>query len=174
MNKRIWLLRAGKLLVALASVAVLAVFLDYAIDFRPPGIHSSYRFPLKALPFDQPIWLQQDNLRVLVVRRSQPVISALQSQTEALQDPDSSASRQPDFARNRLRSSSDEYFVAYATGTDMGCPLISYTSDTVKEACGAATYDFAGRARSGQNRFQNLRVPDYNFNLDFTLLTIRP
>jgi ubiquinol-cytochrome c reductase iron-sulfur subunit len=168
------LLRAVKLFLGLLGLALIFVLVDFSVDIRPSEIHSSYRFTIAEIPFDQPVWLQQENLRILLIRRSPGIVAALKQQTENLQNSRSNFSRQPDFARNPLRSRGEVYFVAYGTGTDLGCPLESDREYSLRESCGTARYDFAGRAIVGQNQFQNLAIPDYNFSDDFKLLTIRP
>ena len=154
--------------------AIVYVSLDFLIDFRPVQVHSSYRFTLKAIPFDQPQWLQQDNLTVLLIKRSEATIERLQRPGEDLQDQDSKKSEQPDYAMNSLRSRYPTYFISYANGTDFGCLLELESSHLLAEICGKAKYDFAGRALISNNRFQNLTIPDYNFNDDFSILTIKP
>jgi hypothetical protein len=72
-----------------------------------------------------------------------------------------------------LRSRYDHYFVSYAVGTDLGCPLRLLPS-TVREICGSADYDFAGRALKGANQFPNLSIPDYNFANNFSTLIVKP
>ncbi len=173
-NRRIAKLRIVKILFAILALAVLYVLLDFMVDIRPPNIHSSYHFTLKDLPVDQPLWLRQDNLTILLVRRSSQMIRALEQSLENLQDPQSDSSRQPVFARNLLRSRHEAYFVAYGGGTDLGCPLKLVSQYRVGESCGTAQYDFAGRAIVGQNRFQNLTIPDYTFSHDFSVLTVNP
>ena len=174
MNKRQLLVRLTKWLTTLLVVALLFVVTDYTFDIRPSTIQSSYRFTPGQVPVDRPVWLQQDNLRILLVRRSDRLIAILNQAAVDLQDPGSNSSRQPDFARNRLRSRHAGYFVAYAIGTDYGCPLVAGSEYSVRESCGEASYDFAGRALRAQNQFQNLVIPDYNFNHDFSVLTINP
>jgi hypothetical protein len=153
--------------------AILYVLLDFAIDVRPPQVQSSYQFRLRDLVVDQARILRQDNLSILVIRRSPALISRLEQATANLQDPESRLSRQPGFAENALRSGQPEIFVSYAIGTDLGCPLRVDGSELV-EICGKARYDFAGRALRGDGEFQNLGIPDYNFSDDFNTLTIRP
>jgi len=174
LNKRQLLVRATQWAMTLLAIALLFVVIDYTIDLKPSTIHSSYRFTLGQIPFDRPVWLQQDNLRILLVRRSDRLIAMLDQPAVDLQDPESSSSRQPDYAQNRLRSRDAKYFVAYATGTDYGCPLVLDNEYIVRESCSKARYDFAGRALRSQNQFQNLAVPDYNFNHDFSVLTVNP
>ncbi len=155
-------------------LAFMYVSLDYLIDFRPSNIHASYRFSLRNLTIDQPLWLRQDNLIIVVIYRSTRLIEALSQADALLQDPDSKSSRQPQYAKNRLRSRHQAYFVAYGRGTDLECPLRAGNGLILRESCGPAQYDFAGRALTGKNQFQNLRIPDYTFSNDFTILTVNP
>ena len=155
------------------GAALVFVFIDFAIDLRPPRVHSSYQFKLAALPQDQPRILRQDNLSVLVIRRSAKTIAALGQGLSRLQDPESKRSHQPEFATNPLRSRYPEYFVAYAIGTDLGCSL-KVDVFTVNESCSQARYDFAGRALRGDNKFLNLAVPEYTFSDNFKILTVTP
>jgi Rieske Fe-S protein len=157
----------------LGGLSVLYVLLDFAIDFRPSNVQSSYRFKLGELESDEVKFLRQDNLSILVMRRSAATRAALMRVEVPLQDPDSRYSHQPDDASNPLRSRHAEYFVSYAVGTDLGCPLKVLASG-FQESCSNARYDFAGRALEGNKRFQNLSIPDYNFDSDFSSLTIYP
>ena len=174
MNNRLVLLRSIKYLLGLLVFALIFVLVDFTVDIRPAEIHSSYRFTLPPTPLDKPVWLRQDNLTVLLIRRSKPLIEALKNSSNKLQDADSDSSRQPDYAKNSLRSRNEQYFVAYGLGTDLGCPLKSDAGNTLRETCGSASYDYAGRAIDGKTRFLNLRIPDYNFNRDFSVLIVRP
>ena len=143
------------------------------VDIRPASIDASYQFRLPALEPDKPVILQQDNLSIVVLLRSGELINALRGDIDRLQDPESSDSRQPDFAANRLRSRDPEYFVSYAIGTDLGC-VIEVEAAALVESCGPARYDFAGRSLIGERDYRNLAIPDYNFSDDFQTLTIRP
>jgi ubiquinol-cytochrome c reductase iron-sulfur subunit len=146
---------------------------DFMIDWRPAAIQSSYRFEVGELETDEVKILRQDNLSILVMRRSAATLAALMRQGAPLQDPDSRFSHQPDDADNPLRSRHAEYFVSYAVGTDLGCALEVLDSG-FRESCGGAHYDFAGRALEGGGKFQNLSIPDYNFTDNFSILTIYP
>ncbi|MCP4767492.1 MAG: hypothetical protein GY875_14600 [Gammaproteobacteria bacterium] len=157
----------------LGGLAVLYVLLDFTIDLRPSTIQSSYRFNVGELAADEVRILRQDNLSILVMRRSAATVTALMQEGSPLQDPDSRYSHQPDDADNPLRSRHSEYFVSYAVGTDLGCALTVLESG-LREGCGSARYDFAGRALEGANKFQNLSIPDYNFSNNFSTLIINP
>ena len=119
--------------------------------------------------------LRQDNLTILLIKRSEATIqSLLASSQHSLQDPASEHSSQPSYAVNYLRSSDSKYFVSYGIGTHLACPLDIKGLGLIEEVCSDAQYDFAGRAISSKNRFQNLSIPDYNFSEDYKILTIRP
>jgi len=155
------------------GAAVIYVLLDFSFDLRPPRVQSSYHFSLGEFPPDQPRILRQDNLAILVIRRSRETIARLEQEDDSLQDPLSRRSNQPVYAANSLRSRQPEWFVSYAVGTDLGCSLEVLPGE-LREICGAARYDFAGRALDGDKTFRNLPIPDYNFTGDFSSLTIRP
>ena len=174
MNKRLVLLRVTKYLLGLLALAMLFVLVDFSIDVRPPAIHSSYRFALPQIFPDQPVWLIQDNLTVLLIHRSKRVIEDIRKRKKDLQDANSNLSRQPVYTKNTLRSRDERYFVAYGLGTDLGCPLKQDIEHTLRESCGTARYDYAGRAIVGNSRFLNLRIPDYTFNQTFSVLTVNP
>jgi len=155
------------------GLAVVYVALDFMIDVRPSTIQSSYRFSVGELALDEVKIVRQDNLLILVVRRSPATIASLQAASAQLQDPQSENSNQPEYARNSLRSRHPQYFVSYAFGTDLGCAL-KLLELTLQEACSKARYDLAGRALKGENTFSNLSIPDYNFTNNFSILTIKP
>ena len=174
LTKRALLLKLTKYLTGIVICGLLFVLADYAIDFRPKNVRANYRFAIKnsEISFDTPVWLRQDNLNILLIKRSAKLRHELRQTKKKLQDIESDSSRQPSYAKNILRSRDEMYFVSYAIGTDLTCPLELKENQLLKEICGSASYDFAGRALSGKNQFQNLAIPDYNFNDDFSLLTI--
>ena len=172
-SNRNFLRRAVRILSVIALLALAFVFFDFAIDLRPPSVHSSYRFELSGLVTDEIRILRQDNLSILVIRRSADSIARLKRERDGLQDPDSADSKQPQYADNDLRSRHPQYFVSYAIGTDLGCALVA-DAGQLREVCGNARYDFVGRALAGARKFRNLPIPDYNFAGDFSSLTVRP
>ena len=174
LNNRLVLLRATKYLIALLALALLFVFVDFVVDVRPPAIHAHYRFNINKIPLDQPVWLRQDNLSILLIHRSKHLIAELAKGSKDLQDPDSISSSQPSYAKNTLRSKFSQYFVSFSLGTDLGCLLKEEGLHTVRESCGTARYDYAGRAIRGKNRFLNLRIPDYTFSQDLNVLIVNP
>jgi ubiquinol-cytochrome c reductase iron-sulfur subunit len=167
------LVRSFRLALFILLAAIAWVLLDFMIDLRPSSIQSSYRFEVPELAPDEVRILRRDNLAIVLARRSPASIAALRQASANLQDPDSRDSRQPEYARNPLRSRHPQYFVSYAFGTDLGCGL-TVEPPGLREICGSARYDLAGRALAGAKRFSNLPIPDYNFDADFKRLTINP
>ena len=167
------LVRGVKVSSAVIGFAALFVIFDYLFDLRPPGALSSYQFNLHKMPVNEPVYLRQDNFTVVVIHRSDEMMRKLRQSGLELQDAESSLSRQPEYAKNELRSRYPEYYVSYAMGTDLGCPLRTIEKQ-LQETCSNARYDFAGRALQGDNQYQNLRIPNYYFSNDFKTLTIKP
>jgi hypothetical protein len=174
LTKRALLSRLTKYLIGISIFSLLFVLVDFSVDLRPKSVQASYYFTItqSEIAFDNPVWLQQDNLSILLIKRSTNLKNQLSNTINNLQDIESDSSRQPAYAKNALRSRDETYFVSYALGTDFTCPLELIENQILKEICGAARYDFAGRALSGNNQFQNLSIPDYNFSNDFSRLTI--
>jgi len=167
------LVRVFKLASVILLAAIAWVLLDFMIDLRPSSIQSSYRFQVPELAPDEVRILRRDNLAIVLAHRSAASIAALRQATTNLQDPESRDSRQPEYARNALRSRHPQFFVSYAYGTDLGCGL-TVEPPGLREICGNARYDLAGRALEGASRFSNLPIPDYNFDAEFKRLTINP
>ena len=174
LDQRVLLLRLFKYFSVAILIVVIAVLVDFSIDIRPSTIQSSYRFTIRDISYDQPQRLQQDNLSILLIKRSEATIKKLQLGDEGLQDLLSNESQQPNFAQPPLRSRYPEFFVSYGNGTDLGCIVEQKSELVLAEVCGTAEYDFAGRALNSKKQFQNLSIPDYNFSDDFKILTIRP
>lgn len=172
--KRALLLRLIRYFFAALLCAVIFVLIDFAIDMRPATVQTSYRFIIREIQLDQPVWLREDNLTVILIHRSKQVNEALNLRTEHLQNLSSDLSNQPEYAKNTLRSKYPEYFVSYANGTDLGCIVELKSEGLLGEICGDAQYDFAGRALISKKSFQNLSIPDYNFSDNFNTLIIRP
>jgi hypothetical protein len=172
-NHRSALTRLFKYCAWIIVAAVIYVLLDFSIDVRPPAVHSSYHFNVANIAPDEARILRQDNLSILLIRRSVATRRRLEQSAESLQDPESNRSHQPDYADNSLRSRHAEYYVSYAIGTDLGCPL-QINGTILQETCGSARYDFAGRALKSAKKFPNLSIPDYNFANNFSSLTINP
>lgn len=107
---------------------------------------------------------------VLVLRRNEAMDVADAAHEDRLYDPSSRLSNQPRQARNAERTLIPGYFVAYAQGTDLSCPLDLVLPEAAAEAgwgggftdrCRGSRYDYAGRVYDGQPARRNLEVPAY-------------
>jgi ubiquinol-cytochrome c reductase iron-sulfur subunit len=116
---------------------------------------------------------------VLVLRRSPAMDEADAAHAERLYDPDSRLSVQPGEARNAGRTLVPGYFIAYAQGTDLSCPLDLVSPEDAAAAgwgggftdrCRGSRYDFAGRVYEGQPARRNLEVPPYRFEASRIIL----
>jgi len=168
------------LLVALLTVVyvVLSVLLssDKSTRVMPTQIVdiSGYR------PGESRIVLW-DGRPVLIYRRTDADIAALQIEDQRLLDAQSSDSRQPSWAHNANRSREPEWFVSIGVGTDFSCPVkdIPASPDQFMDRpwqggfaddCRGSRYDRAGRVYRGQYADENLIVPQYIRKADVLIL----
>ncbi len=70
-------------------------------------------------------------------------------------------------------SPDQSYYVAYAYGTNLGCPLEEEEGFRLKETCSYARYDFAGRPVPANQDFTALKVPVYTFCPDKSCINIK-
>jgi len=110
---------------------------------------------------------------VVVYRRRQQEIAVLSSQNPLLLDPESKKSDQPESMRHDRRSQDDNWFVAIALGTDLGCriDLLAASSEVFQgqpwaggfvDTCRQSRFDLAGRVFKSQYATKNLVVPTYS------------
>ncbi len=115
---------------------------------------------------------------VWVLRRTAANVTALETQTDELRDPESQVkSQQPDYARNAYRSLRPEIFVAIALCTHLGC-VPSFRPDVAPFdlgpdwlggyfcPCHGSRFDFAGRVFKGVPAPTNLVVPPHRYISD--------
>tara|TARA_Y100001934_G_scaffold107951_2_gene132540 strand:- start:1317 stop:1859 length:543 start_codon:yes stop_codon:yes gene_type:complete len=100
--------------------------------------------------------------RVVILGRSPETVRALQDAPERLKDPESSNSMQPGFAANARRSRRDEFFLAYANCTHLGCEIAPEASG-FRCPCHSSRFDAAGRAHADAAAPRNLDIPNYRF-----------
>lgn len=114
---------------------------------------------------------------VWVVRRTKEVLQRMASEEwlAELRDPTSEVTaQQPDYARNATRSISDEYFVAIALCTHLGCvPLYEPQPDEARSSrlwiggffcpCHGSRFDLAGRVVRNVPAPTNLEIPPHTF-----------
>lgn len=141
---------------------------------------TSMRVELAQVKPGELLHLLWDGRPVIVLHRTDDQIVALNSTEIRLQDPHSENSRQPETLRNATRSSDPRWFVALASGTDLGCS-INYIPQSVsvgttvlrgafQDSCRGSYYDLAGRVLANQSAETNLTVPDYRLDQSAVIL----
>ena len=117
------------------------------------------------------LWLGRN---VLIVRRDTNQVARL-IVSDALNDPSSLLSRQPDYAANTIRSRKPEHLLVYANCTHLGCEVDFTTGDRLtgfRCPCHRSEYDIAGRVEKGAAAKLNLEVPEYEY-LGRTMIRLR-
>ncbi|HLS85527.1 MAG TPA: ubiquinol-cytochrome c reductase iron-sulfur subunit, partial [Burkholderiales bacterium] len=133
--------------------------------------------------------MQPGELRVLewrgkpvwVLRRTDEMLASLKTVTDQLQDPDSEASTQPDYAKNEYRSAKPEFMIMEGVCTHLGCSPQLKTADAKAEMgadwpggfycpCHGSKFDYAGRVFKGAPAPTNLVVPPYSFTSEVALV----
>jgi ubiquinol-cytochrome c reductase iron-sulfur subunit len=116
-------------------------------------------------------WLGRN---VLIVRRDRTRVDQL-IVSDALADPASKLSHQPDFATNTFRSRKPEHLLVYSNCTHLGCE-VEFTTDErftgFRCPCHRSEYDIAGRVEKGAAAKLNLEVPDYEY-IGRTMIRLR-
>jgi len=112
---------------------------------------------------------------VWVLRRTPEMLASLETVEDKLADPDSNASVQPEYAKNKHRSINPEYLVTVGICTHLGCS----PSDKFKPGgeggmgadwtggffcpCHGSQFDLAGRVFKGMPAPTNLDVPPHKY-----------
>ena len=118
---------------------------------------------------------------VWVIRRTKEMIDSLKAVVPNLTDPESKASKQPQYAENEYRSSKPDIMVMEGVCTHLGCSPQLKPADAKSEMggdwvggfycpCHGSKFDYAGRVFRGAPAPTNLIVPPYTFVSDSTLV----
>ena len=125
-----------------------------------------------------PAWRGQP---IFILRRTPEAIAILESELDALADPDSDASEQPDYAVNHHRSRTPEIGVYLGLCTHLGCSPKFY-GKVQPEAfesdwkggffcpCHGSKFDLAGRVERNLPAPTNLTVPPYHYESETVLV----
>ena len=118
---------------------------------------------------------------VWILRRTQEMLDDIALQDEAVSDPASEASSQPEYARNEYRAREDEYLVVIGICTHLGCsptfvlkdgdnsPVVDWKGGFFCP-CHGSRFDLAGRVFKGAPAGTNMEIPPYYFISDSLLL----
>ncbi|MGM8884694.1 ubiquinol-cytochrome c reductase iron-sulfur subunit [Psychrobacter sp. 1U2] len=119
---------------------------------------------------------------IYVVKRTEDMVNTLEPVEPLLADPDSSASLQPEYAKNQTRSIEPGLLVVEGVCTHLGCapnyrPEVGAADLGGNDwyggffcPCHGSKYDLAGRVYSGVPAPTNLPIPEYS--MDGTILTV--
>jgi ubiquinol-cytochrome c reductase iron-sulfur subunit len=155
-----------KALVSLVSLGFLATLFPFLRSWMPSQ---------KTLLNEAPVSIDISSLEpgdlmtviwqgkpVWILRRTQEMLKLLSVNNPSLRDPLSLQSHQPKDLTNPWRSISDEYFVALAQCTHMGCiPLFKQKEFLCP--CHGSRFDLAGRVVKNVPAPRNLDIPPYHF-----------
>ncbi len=123
-----------------------------------------------------PVWRKTP---IYVVRRTPEMITHVAGHDSELKDPKSEDSEQPAYAKNTLRSRTEEYLVLIGICTHLGClPKQRFAAGELYPSwpggffcpCHGSRFDLAGRVFDGSPASTNLRVPRYSYPNPRTLL----
>lgn len=119
---------------------------------------------------------------VYVVHRTESMLESLASLNDTLKDPDSAASKQPEYIEGIARALRPEIFVAVGLCTHLGCapkfrPEVGAADLGGDEwqggffcPCHGSKFDLSGRVYSGVPASANLEIPPYSFESDNVLV----
>jgi ubiquinol-cytochrome c reductase iron-sulfur subunit len=116
-----------------------------------------------------------------IVYRTPEMLKHIAGHEGKLKDPESKDSEQPDYTRNATRAVKEQYLVVDGTCTHLGClpkprfeaALPELGSDWpggFQCPCHGSRFDLAGRVFEGSPASTNLRIPEYSYRDDKTLL----
>jgi ubiquinol-cytochrome c reductase iron-sulfur subunit len=116
-----------------------------------------------------------------VVHRTPEMLSHLAGHDGQLKDPESKSSEQPEYTRNATRAAREQFLVVDGTCTHLGCLPKARFEQAMPEMgadwpggffcpCHGSRFDMAGRVFEGSPASTNLRVPDYSFRDERTLV----
>lgn len=111
---------------------------------------------------------------VWILRRTPEMLEDIVSQNDAVSDPASADSAQPDYAQNEYRARADDILVVLGVCTHLGCsPNFILKGDANSPAadwkggffcpCHGSRFDLAGRVFKGVPAPKNLAIPPYKF-----------
>ena len=165
-----------------ASVAAIPFLSSFQPSARAKAIGAPVEADISSLEPGQRIIVKWRGKPVWIVRRTEQQVEQLNVfESDLLQDPESAASEQPEFAQNAWRSENSEYLVLVGICTHLGCsPNFFPGMDNVAMGedwkggfycpCHGSKFDLAGRVYAGVPAPTNMAVPPYRFLSDNRIL----
>lgn len=181
-QRRTWLIATG----AAGGAAALATAVPFVASFAPSerakALGAAVEVDIADLAPGEMKTVEWRGKPVWLVRRTAPMLAALQGQEDSLADPQSARNQQPAYARNATRSMRPEVFVAVGICTHLGCSPSSVPAGSTNPSvggdwrggffcpCHGSTFDGAGRVFKNKPAPTNLEVPPHRYLSDARIL----
>jgi ubiquinol-cytochrome c reductase iron-sulfur subunit len=164
-----------------AGFAVVPFIKSWKPSARAQAVGAPVQVPLDGLDPGQILKVQWRGQTIGILRRTQEILDLLPEVDNALRDPESQESEQPEFALNEARALREEYLVVNMHCTHLGCvpqvvpqvgpqPFDENWKGGFFCPCHKSKFDMAGRVYKGVPAPTNLRIPPYSFIDDTTLV----
>jgi ubiquinol-cytochrome c reductase iron-sulfur subunit len=182
-KKRRLLLVATGVAGAAAAAGVAVPFLgSWFPSARALAAGAPVEVDISKMEVGQQITVEWRGKPVWILRRTPEMVAKLQGHDGVLVDPESKASRQPEYVKGPGRSIKPEVFVAEGVCTHLGC------SPTLKKEIGAASdmgadwpggyycpchnsrFDLSARVFKGSPAPSNLTIPPHRYASDTSLV----
>jgi len=168
----------GAVGVAFAAVPFIA---SWSPSERTRAAGSPVEVDLSKLEPGQMVTYVYRKKPMYIVYRTPEMLQHIAGHEGKLKDPESKESEQPEYARNGTRAVKEQYLVLDGTCTHLGCLPKARFETAIPELgsdwpggfqcpCHGSRFDLAGRVFQGSPASTNLRIPEYSFRDDKTLV----
>jgi ubiquinol-cytochrome c reductase iron-sulfur subunit len=181
-DRRIWLVATS----AAGGVAAMATAVPFVASFAPSerarAMGAAVEVDIGDIPPGGMKTVEWRGKPVWVVRRTPEMVTALQTPSPELADPNSRRDQQPTYAANATRSIRPEVFVAVGICTHLGCSPTAVPAGSGNPSlpadwaggffcpCHGSTFDGAGRVFRNKPAPSNLEIPPHQFLSESRLL----
>ena len=161
-----------------AAVAIVPFVSTMSPSARALASGAPVEVDVSKLEPGQKIQVEWRRKPVWIVRRSDKMVSLLNSTEERVRDPNSDElTQQPEFARNQMRSLKSDVIVLVGICTHLGCSP-TFRPELAPEdlgpewvggfycPCHGSSFDMAGRVYKNVPANKNLEVPPYKYISD--------
>lgn len=181
-GKRRFLVAATGVAGGVATGAVAVPFVASMLPSeRAKAAGAPVEVDLSALQPGQKMTVEWRGKPVWIVRRTKEMLDHVKASDDAVADPQSKRSHQPDYAKNEYRSLKPEYLVLVGICTHLGCSPVDRLAATPEPfaadwqggfycPCHGSLFDLAGRVYKNKPAPDNLVVPPYKFLSDTKLV----
>ncbi|MGE5524982.1 MAG: ubiquinol-cytochrome c reductase iron-sulfur subunit [Rhodospirillaceae bacterium] len=181
-GKRRFLVAATGVAGGVATGAVAVPFVASMLPSeRAKAAGAPVEVDLSALQPGQKMTVEWRGKPVWIVRRTKEMLDRVKASDDAVADPQSKRSHQPDYAKNEYRSLKPEYLILVGICTHLGCSPVDRLAPTPEPfaadwqggfycPCHGSLFDLAGRVYKNKPAPDNLVVPPYKFLSDTKLV----